>query len=71
MLDGQPPSSNITLFINRIAMTIKSGERAITRRYFRRRNQLFMNDVFLKRLFAVSITSSGNSPAFSLTLTGD
>ncbi|STI85485.1 tail component of prophage [Escherichia coli] len=26
-----------------------------------------MNDVFLKRLFAVSITSSGNPPTFSLT----
>ncbi|EMK4943344.1 hypothetical protein V9S90_005093, partial [Escherichia coli] len=33
-------------------------------------NQLFMNDVFLKRLFAVSITSSGNPPAFSLTPDG-
>ncbi|EFG1064678.1 host specificity protein J [Escherichia coli] len=33
-------------------------------------NQLFMNDVFLKRLFAVSITSSGNPPAFSLTPEG-
>ncbi|EPT9338095.1 phage tail tip fiber protein, partial [Escherichia coli] len=33
-------------------------------------NQLFMNDVFLKRLFAVSITSSGNPPTFSLTPDG-
>ncbi|EOV4002310.1 hypothetical protein ACOPYS_005190, partial [Escherichia coli] len=33
-------------------------------------NQLFMNDVFLKRLFAVSITSSGNPPTFSLTPEG-
>lgn len=29
-----------------------------------------MNDVFLKRLFAVSITSSGNPPTFSLTPDG-
>ncbi|WP_445156313.1 phage tail tip domain-containing protein, partial [Escherichia coli] len=33
-------------------------------------NQLFMNDVFLKRLFAASITSSGNPPTFSLTPEG-
>ena len=33
-------------------------------------NQIFMNDVFLKRLFAVSITSSGNPPTFSLTPDG-
>ncbi|MCX1023015.1 DUF1983 domain-containing protein, partial [Escherichia coli] len=33
-------------------------------------DQLFMNDVFMKRLFAVSITSSGNPPTFSLTPDG-
>ncbi|EKH52842.1 phage tail tip domain-containing protein, partial [Escherichia coli] len=33
-------------------------------------DQIFMNDVFLKRLFAVSITSSGNPPTFSLTPEG-
>ncbi len=33
-------------------------------------NQLFMNDVFLKRLFAASITSSGNPPTFSLAPEG-
>ncbi|ENB2357596.1 host specificity protein J, partial [Escherichia coli] len=30
-------------------------------------NQIFMNDVFLKRLTAPTITSGGNPPAFSLT----
>ncbi len=33
-------------------------------------DQIFMNEVFLKRLFAVSITSSGNPPTFSLTPEG-
>lgn len=34
-------------------------------------NQLIMNDVLLKRLYAASITSSGNPPAFSLTSEGN
>ncbi len=33
-------------------------------------NQVFMNDVFLKRLTAPTITSGGNPPAFSLTPDG-
>ncbi len=33
-------------------------------------NQIFMNDVFLKRLTAPIITSGGNPPAFSLTPDG-
>ena len=33
-------------------------------------NQIFMNDVFLKRLTAPAITSGGNPPAFSLTSDG-
>lgn len=35
-----------------------------------RGNQIFMNDVFLKRLTAPTITSGGNPPAFSLTPDG-
>ncbi|HDW2612524.1 TPA: host specificity protein J, partial [Escherichia coli] len=33
-------------------------------------NQIFMNDVFLKRLTAPTMTSGGNPPAFSLTPDG-
>ncbi|MDF4131165.1 phage tail tip fiber protein, partial [Escherichia coli] len=33
-------------------------------------NQIFMNDVFLKRLTAPTITSGGNPPTFSLTPDG-
>ncbi|EHH7148637.1 host specificity protein J [Escherichia coli] len=33
-------------------------------------NQIFMNDVFLKRLTAPTITSGGNTPVFSLTPDG-
>ncbi|MXE06882.1 phage tail tip fiber protein, partial [Escherichia coli] len=33
-------------------------------------DQIFMNDVFLKRLTAPTITSGGNPPAFSLTSDG-
>ncbi|EFL5955045.1 host specificity protein J [Escherichia coli] len=33
-------------------------------------NQIFMNDVFLKRLTAPTITSGGSPPVFSLTLDG-
>ncbi|HAM9789861.1 TPA: host specificity protein J, partial [Escherichia coli] len=33
-------------------------------------NQIFMNDVFLKRLTAPTITSGGNPPVFSLTSDG-
>ncbi|GDG51747.1 phage host specificity protein [Escherichia coli] len=66
--DGQP-LSNILLQADRIAMiTPENGN--TTPLFVAQGNQLFMNDVFLKRLFAVSITSSGNPPMFSLTPEG-
>ncbi|NYW29923.1 phage tail tip protein, partial [Escherichia coli] len=66
--DGQP-LSNILLLADRIAM-INPENGNSTPLFVAQGNQLFMNDVFLKRLFAVSITSSGNPPAFSLTPEG-
>ncbi|EHL6052292.1 host specificity protein J [Escherichia coli] len=66
--DGQP-LSNILLQADRIAM-INPQDGNTTPLFVAQGNQLFMNDVFLKRLFAVSITSSGNPPAFSLTPEG-
>ncbi|EMG0976143.1 host specificity protein J, partial [Escherichia coli] len=66
--DGQP-LSNILLLADRIAM-INPEDGNTTPLFVAQGNQLFMNDVFLKRLFAVSITSSGNPPAFSLTPEG-
>ncbi|EJZ2230852.1 host specificity protein J, partial [Escherichia coli] len=60
--DGQP-LSNILLLADRIAM-INPENGNSTPLFVAQGNQLFMNDVFLKRLFAVSITSSGNPPAF-------
>lgn len=64
-VDGQTLSS-ILLQADRIAMiTPENGN--TTPLFVAQGNQLFMNDVFLKRLFAVSITSSGNPPTFSLT----
>ncbi|EFJ2880132.1 host specificity protein J, partial [Escherichia coli] len=66
--DGQP-LSNILLLADRIAM-INPEDGNSTPLFVAQGNQLFMNDVFLKRLFAVSITSSGNPPAFSLTPDG-
>ncbi|EPU3095411.1 phage tail tip protein, partial [Escherichia coli] len=66
--DGQP-LSNILLQADRIAMiTPENGN--TTPLFVAQGNQLFMNDVFLKRLYAVSITSSGNPPTFSLTPEG-
>ncbi|EJJ0465950.1 host specificity protein J, partial [Escherichia coli] len=58
--DGQP-LSNILLLADRIAM-INPENGNSTPLFVAQGNQLFMNDVFLKRLFAVSITSSGNPP---------
>ncbi|EHT8862554.1 host specificity protein J, partial [Escherichia coli] len=58
--DGQP-LSNILLLADRIAM-INPESGNSTPLFVAQGNQLFMNDVFLKRLFAVSITSSGNPP---------
>uniref|UniRef100_UPI00321A093E phage tail tip domain-containing protein n=3 Tax=Escherichia coli TaxID=562 RepID=UPI00321A093E len=66
--DGQP-LSNILLLADCIAM-INPESGNSTPLFVAQGNQLFMNDVFLKRLFAVSITSSGNPPAFSLTPEG-
>ncbi|EIH4544774.1 host specificity protein J, partial [Escherichia coli] len=66
--DGQP-LSNILLLADRIAM-INPEDGNSTPLFVAQGNQLFMNDVFLKRLFAVSITSSGNPPTFSLTPEG-
>ncbi|HGU5148863.1 TPA: DUF1983 domain-containing protein [Escherichia coli] len=67
-VDGQT-LSNILLQADRIAMiTPENGN--TTPLFVAQGNQLFMNDVFLKRLFAVSITSSGNPPTFSLTPEG-
>ncbi|HHZ5477480.1 TPA: phage tail tip protein, partial [Escherichia coli] len=66
--DGQP-LSNILLLADRIAM-INPENGNSTPLFVAQGNQLFMNDVFLKRLFAVSITSSGTPPAFSLTPEG-
>ncbi len=66
--DGQP-LSNILLLADRIAM-INPEDGNTTPLFVAQGNQLFMNDVFLKRLFAVSITSSGNPPTFSLTPKG-
>ncbi|WP_250318442.1 phage tail tip domain-containing protein, partial [Escherichia coli] len=66
--DGQP-LSNILLLADRIAM-INPESGNTTPLFVAQGNQLFMNDVFLKRLFAVSITSSGNPPTFSLTPEG-
>ncbi|EMN7100624.1 DUF1983 domain-containing protein [Escherichia coli] len=66
--DGQT-LSNILLQADRIAMiTPENGN--TTPLFVAQGNQLFMNDVFLKRLFTVSITSSGNPPTFSLTPEG-
>ncbi|MGO0379007.1 phage tail tip domain-containing protein, partial [Escherichia coli] len=67
-VDGET-LSNILLQADRIAMiTPENGN--TTPLFVAQGNQLFMNDVFLKRLFAVSITSSGNPPTFSLTPDG-
>ncbi len=66
--DGQP-LSNILLQADRIAM-INPENGNTTPLFVAQGNQLFMNDVFLRRLFAVSITSSGNPPTFSLTPEG-
>ncbi|EFJ1631497.1 host specificity protein J, partial [Escherichia coli] len=66
--DGQP-LSNILLQADRIVM-INPENGNTTPLFVAQGNQLFMNDVFLKRLFAVSITSSGNPPTFSLTPEG-
>ncbi|KAE9883646.1 DUF1983 domain-containing protein [Escherichia coli] len=67
-VDGQT-LSNILLQADRIAM-INPANGNTTPLFVAQGNQLFMNEVFLNRLFAVSITSSGNPPTFSLTPDG-
>ncbi|EOW7587453.1 DUF1983 domain-containing protein, partial [Escherichia coli] len=67
-VDGQT-LSNILLQADRIAMiTPENGNTPPL--FVAQGNQLFMNDVFLKRLTAPTITSGGNPPAFSLTSDG-
>ncbi|QKQ00044.1 DUF1983 domain-containing protein [Escherichia coli] len=58
-----PAPGNILLLADRIAM-INPEDSNTTPLFVAQGNQLFMNDVFLKRLFAVSITSSGNPRRF-------
>lgn len=67
-IDGQT-LSNILLQADRIAM-INPEDGNTTPLFVAQGNQLFMNDVFMKQLFAVSITSSGEPPTFSLTPDG-
>ncbi|MEH2652827.1 DUF1983 domain-containing protein, partial [Escherichia coli] len=61
--------SQVLLAADRIAM-INPANGNTKPMFVGQGDQIFMNDVFLKRLFAVSITSSGNPPAFSLTPDG-
>ncbi|EMV5354601.1 DUF1983 domain-containing protein, partial [Escherichia coli] len=61
--------SQILMQADRIAM-INPENGNTTPLFVAQGDQLFMNDVFMKRLFAVSITSSGNPPTFSLTPDG-
>ncbi len=67
-VDGQT-LSNILLQADRIAM-INPANGNTKPMFVGQGDQIFMNEVFLKRLFAVSITSSGNPPTFSLTPDG-
>ncbi len=57
------------LAANRIAM-INPANGNTTPMFVGQGNQIFMNDVFLKRLTAPTITSGGNPPVFSLTPDG-
>ncbi|EEZ2220177.1 DUF1983 domain-containing protein, partial [Escherichia coli] len=61
--------SQVLLAADRIAM-INPANGNTKPMFVGQGDQIFMNDVFLKRLFAVSITSSGNPPTFSLTPEG-
>ncbi|MEG3446865.1 host specificity protein J [Escherichia coli] len=61
--------SQVLLAADRIAMV--NPENGNTKPMFvGQGDQIFMNDVFLKRLTAPTITSGGNPPAFSLTPDG-
>ncbi|WP_105505121.1 phage tail tip protein J-related protein, partial [Escherichia coli] len=66
--DGQT-LSNILLQADRIAM-INPANGNTKPMFVGQGDQIFMNDVFLKRLTAPTITSGGNPPAFSLTPDG-
>ncbi|EKT3702731.1 host specificity protein J, partial [Escherichia coli] len=59
--------SQVLLAADRIAM-INPANGNTKPMFVGQGDQIFMNDVFLKRLTAPTITSGGNPPAFSLTL---
>ncbi|MBS1204621.1 MAG: putative tail component of prophage [Proteobacteria bacterium] len=61
--------SQFLVAVNRIAF-IDPANGNETPMFVAEGNQVFMNDVFLKRLTAPTITSGGNPPAFSLTPDG-
>ncbi|WCE56538.1 host specificity protein J [Escherichia coli] len=61
--------SQVLLAADRIAM-INPANGNTKPMFVAQGNQIFMNDVFLKRLTAPTITSGGNPPAFSLTPDG-
>ncbi|HBB4036917.1 TPA: host specificity protein J [Escherichia coli] len=61
--------SQFLVAANRIAF-IEPANGNETPMFVAQGNQIFMNDVFLKRLTAPTITSGGNPPAFSLTSDG-
>ncbi|EFT3895481.1 DUF1983 domain-containing protein [Shigella flexneri] len=58
--------SQVLLAADRIAM-INPANGNTKPMFVGQGDQIFMNDVFLKRLTAPTITSGGNTPAFSLT----
>lgn len=58
--------SQVLLAADRIAMINPANGNTKTM-FVGQGDQIFMNDVFLKRLTAPTITSGGNPPAFSLT----
>ncbi|WP_157945348.1 phage tail tip domain-containing protein, partial [Escherichia coli] len=61
--------SQVLLAADRIAM-INPANGNTKPMFVGQGDQIFMNDVFLKRLTAPTITSGGNPPAFSLTPDG-
>ncbi|WP_414127399.1 host specificity protein J [Escherichia albertii] len=61
--------SQVLLAADRIAM-INPANGNTKPMFIGQGDQIFMNDVFLKRLTAPTITSGGNPPAFSLTPDG-
>ncbi|EFN5853186.1 host specificity protein J [Escherichia coli] len=61
--------SQVLLAVDRIAM-VNPANGNTKPMFVGQGDQIFMNDVFLKRLTAPTITSGGNPPAFSLTPDG-